>query len=53
LVTDGDLPKAPFKVTNESLREFRILSGRWLFGVEQYTPQTGRPCPGGVRIWTY
>jgi hypothetical protein len=26
---------------------------RWLCGVEQYTPQTGTPWRGGVRIWTY
>jgi hypothetical protein len=26
---------------------------RWLFGVEQVTPQTGRALPSGGRVWLY
>jgi hypothetical protein len=26
---------------------------RWLFGVEQFTPQNGRALPSGGRIWLY
>jgi hypothetical protein len=26
---------------------------RWLFGMEQVSPQSGRPLPSGARIWLY
>jgi hypothetical protein len=38
----------------EALRLYAMRpEQRWLFGVEQRTPQTGRPLPHGARVWLY
>lgn len=50
-ITDMLSPFAPFW---EGVRLALFCPERqWLFGVERFTPQTGRRLPNGARVWLY
>ena len=54
LVPSCRLSLAQVLDTAESLRlYFMRPERRWLFGVEQFTPQSGVLLPSGGRVWLY
>ena len=53
-IVGGHPPSGLDTSTSESV-QLRLLppERRWLFGVEQFTPQTGAALRSGGRVWIY